>query len=83
MSRGNPRREAIEFGVLLGISTTMVVSLGAMIFVSRQSPDGLPKIDLDAPVDFKKAFAEVRQISKGDFSCLYPKGSNDNDRQNK
>ncbi len=82
MRRGNPRREAMEFGVLLGLSTTMIVGLGVMIYVSKQSPTGVPKLDLDAPVDFRKAFAEVQQIARGDLSPLYPK-ENPTDRENK
>ena len=68
--RGNPRRDAIEYGILMTLTTTMVAGLGLMIYASRQSPEGLPKLDLDAPVDFKSAFREVQQIAKGNFSSL-------------
>ena len=82
--RGNPRRDAFEFAALAGISTTLVISLGTMIYISRQSPEGLPKLDLDAPVDFKRAFAELQQLSRGDFRSLHPKGNNsNNERQSK
>ncbi len=48
----------------------MVTGLGVMIYLQRTQPDGLPMLDLDAPVDFKSAFRELKQFARGDFSSL-------------
>lgn len=70
MRRVNPRRDAIEYGVLMTLTTTMVAGLGMLLYVNRTHPGGLPKLDLDAPVDFKGAFRELQKMAKGDFSLL-------------
>jgi len=44
----NPRRDAIEYGVLLTLGTTAVVANGFLIYFRRYG--GLEKIDLTAPV---------------------------------
>ena len=70
MRRGNPRRDAIEYGVLLTLTSTMVAGLGLMLYTIKTQPEGLPKLDLDAPVDFKNAFRSLQQLARGDMSVF-------------
>jgi hypothetical protein len=56
--RGNPRRDAIEYGVLLTLGGAMVTGLGLMIYVRKTT--GLEKLDLNAPLDFKGAWKELK-----------------------
>lgn len=56
--RGNPRRDAIEYGVLFTLTSAMVTGLGLMIYV--QKTRGLEKLDLNAPLDFKGAWQELK-----------------------
>lgn len=44
----NPRRDAIEYGILLTLATTAVVANGILIYFKRQG--SLEKLDLTAPV---------------------------------
>jgi hypothetical protein len=69
MRRGNPRRAALEHGILMALTSSMVVGLGIMIY-AKKSNGGLPRLDLDAPVDFKSAFGEINQLARGDLSSL-------------
>lgn len=71
----NPRRDAIEYGVLLTLSTVMAGAMGLMIYL-RKTPmeDGTPRkletIDLDAPVDFARIWKELKHIKYEDGSAL-------------
>ena len=65
LSRGsNPRRNAIEYGIFIGLSTSMVCAYGVMIYVfSTPGKDGQPrklgKVNLNEPVNFGIMWKEL------------------------
>jgi len=61
MARGSPRRDALEYGMLLFCTTGLSAGLGLMLYM-RNSPGGLEKLDLDSTVDFKGAWRELKQL---------------------
>ena len=61
MARGNPRRDALEYGILMFCTTGMTVGLGLMLY-GRNTPQGLGKLDLNAPFDLKGALKELSQM---------------------
>eukprot|EP00555_Chaetoceros_dichaeta_P010553 CAMPEP_0198256982 /NCGR_PEP_ID=MMETSP1447-20131203/6764_1 /TAXON_ID=420782 /ORGANISM="Chaetoceros dichaeta, Strain CCMP1751" /LENGTH=96 /DNA_ID=CAMNT_0043943759 /DNA_START=131 /DNA_END=421 /DNA_ORIENTATION=- len=67
----NPRRDAVEYGILLTLSTAMAGAMGLMLYLKKTpAQDGtsrrLQKIDLDAPVDFAGTWKELKKIKYGD-----------------
>lgn len=73
MRRGNPRRDAIEYGLLLTLTTTMTAGLGLLLYVAKTLPEEgqqHPRLNLDAPMDFKGAFRTLQQFARGDLSAL-------------
>ncbi len=63
---GNPRRDALEYGVLITITASMATAYAFLLAYSSQStPDGqrrkLPKVNLDEAVDMGKAWEEMKQ----------------------
>ena len=67
---GNPRRDALEYGVLITITASMATAYAFLLAYSSQStPDGqrrkLPKVNLDEAVDMGKAWGEMKQTMSG------------------
>lgn len=58
MVRGSPRRDALEYGMLMVCTTGLTAGLGLMLYL-RNSPQGLGQIDLNAPFDPKAALREL------------------------
>jgi hypothetical protein len=61
MVRGNPRRDALEYGMLMVCTTGLTAGLGLMLYM-RNSSQGLEKVDLNAPFDMKGAFQELKRL---------------------
>ena len=62
----NPRRNAIEYGIFIGLSTSMVCAYGVMIYIfSTPGKDGKPrklgKVNLNEPVNFGIMWNELTQ----------------------
>ncbi|KAL3817277.1 hypothetical protein ACHAXA_003198 [Cyclostephanos tholiformis] len=67
---GNPRRDAFEYGVLIGLTSSMAVAYGLLIaYTQQRDPDGqrrkLPRVDLDASVDLREAWDELKDFGGG------------------
>ena len=67
---GNPRRDALEYGVLITLGSSMAVAYGLLIaYTQQREPDGqrrrLPRVDLDASVDLREAWNERRDFGGG------------------
>ncbi|KAL7431240.1 hypothetical protein ACHAXH_006991 [Discostella pseudostelligera] len=67
---GNPRRDAIEYGVLITLTTSMAAAYAVLIAYSNQrTPDGqrrkLPRVELDKPVDLGEMWAEMKDFGRG------------------
>ncbi|KAL3757143.1 hypothetical protein ACHAWU_002982 [Discostella pseudostelligera] len=67
---GNPRRDAIEYGVLLTLTASMAAAYAVLIAYSNQrTPDGqrrkLPRVELDKPVDLGAMWAEMKDFGRG------------------
>jgi len=67
---GNPRRDALEYGVLITLGSSMAVAYGLLIaYTQQREPDGqrrrLPRVDLDASVDLREAWNELRDFGGG------------------
>ena len=61
----SPRRDAIEYGVLVTLASGMAAAYGILIaYTSRREPDGerrrLPRVDLDEPVDLAAAWEDLK-----------------------
>ena len=61
----NPRRDAIEYGVLVTLTTMMVGAYGVIIYLGMTpdengKPRKLEKVDLNAPFDLRGALRELR-----------------------
>lgn len=61
MVRGNPRRDALEYGMLMFCATGLTAGLGLMLYM-RNTPQGLETIDLNAPFDVRGALQELKQL---------------------
>mmetsp|Transcript_7845 Transcript_7845/g.14789 ORF Transcript_7845/g.14789 Transcript_7845/m.14789 type:complete len:90 (-) Transcript_7845:2261-2530(-) len=61
--RGNPRRDAFEYGVLLFYATSLTAGIGLMLYMKNTSK-GLGDIDLNAPVDFQGAWNELLHLKR-------------------
>ena len=67
---GNPRRDAIEYGVLVTLTASMAAAYAVLIAYSNQrTPDGqrrkLPRVELDKPVDLGEMWAEIKDFGRG------------------
>ncbi|KAL7436850.1 hypothetical protein ACHAXM_006684 [Skeletonema potamos] len=67
---GNPRRDALEYGVLMTITTSMAAAYAFLLAYSSQSTsDGkrqkLPKVNLDDAVDMAQAWEDVKETMRG------------------
>mmetsp|Transcript_4068 Transcript_4068/g.6002 ORF Transcript_4068/g.6002 Transcript_4068/m.6002 type:complete len:92 (+) Transcript_4068:124-399(+) len=60
---GSPRRNAIEYGILLTTATVMCAGMGIMIVLKDKNRLGT--IDLNGPVDFKTGMAELSKEISG------------------
>lgn len=61
----NPRRDAIEYGVLVTLTTMMAGAYGVIIYLGMTpdengKPRKMEKVDLNAPVDIRGALRELR-----------------------
>mmetsp|Transcript_2635 Transcript_2635/g.3947 ORF Transcript_2635/g.3947 Transcript_2635/m.3947 type:complete len:110 (-) Transcript_2635:165-494(-) len=58
--RGSPRRDAVEYGILMFCATSLSAGLGLMLYMRRT--DGLDKLDLTAPVDIQGSLKQLKQL---------------------
>ena len=70
---GNPRRDAIEYGVLITLTASMATAYAILIAYSNQrTPDGqrrkLPRVELDKPVDLGEMWTEIKDFGRGIMS---------------
>ncbi len=70
---GNPRRDAIEYGVLITLTASMATAYAILIAYSNQrTPDGqrrkLPRVELDKPVDLGEMWTEMKDFGRGIIS---------------
>jgi hypothetical protein len=70
---GNPRRDAIEYGVLITLTASMATAYAILIAYSNQrTPDGqrrkLPRVELDKPVDLGEMWMEMKNFGRGVIS---------------
>lgn len=61
--RGNPRRDAFEYGVLLFCATSLTAGVGLMLYM-KNTTKGLGEVDLNAPVDLKGAWNELLNMKR-------------------
>lgn len=59
--RGSPRRDALEYGMLMVCTTGLTAGLGLMLYM-RNTPEGLDKVDLNAPFDLKGSLQELTKL---------------------
>jgi hypothetical protein len=62
---GNPRRDAIEYGVLIGLTSSMAIAYGLLIaYTQQRDADGkrrrLPRVNLDESVNLGEVWDEMR-----------------------
>lgn len=67
--RGNPRRDALEYGILLTVATSLSVGFGLLIFM-KYNEDGensppRQRLNLNAPVDLQQAWRELQTYGRG------------------
>ena len=67
---GNPRRDAVEYGVLITITTSMAAAYAFLLAYSNQTgADGkrqkLAKVNLDEAVDLSKAWEDMKGTMSG------------------
>lgn len=66
----NPRREAIEYGILVTLTTAMAGAYGVILYLGMTpdengKPRKLDKVDLTAPLDIKGAWEEFNDVVLG------------------
>jgi hypothetical protein len=62
---GNPRRDALEYGVLLTVATSMTVVFGIFAYIRcTEDPSNRQRLDLHAPVNFGQAWRELQRYSR-------------------
>ena len=64
MRRGNPRRDALEYGILISLTTVMVGAMGLMILAEKPKDR---KVDLNKPVNFDQLWKEVQTLQSRSF----------------
>lgn len=70
---GNPRRDAIEYGVLVTLTASMAAGYAILIaHANQRTPDGqrrkLPRVELDKPIDLGEMWAEMKVFGRGMIS---------------
>ena len=65
--RGNPRRDALEYGVLLTVATSLSIGFGLLIYMkyNEDGENGRQRLNLNAPVDFQQAWRELQSFGRG------------------
>lgn len=63
---GNPRRDALEYGVLMTIAASMAGAYAFLLaYASQSGADGkrqkLPKVNLDESVDLAQAWEDMKE----------------------
>lgn len=58
--RGSPRRDALEYAMLMFCTTSLTAGMGLMLYLRKNGMD--EKIDLNAPFDMKGALSELSQL---------------------
>jgi len=85
--RGNPRRDALEYGILLTVATSLSVGFGLLIFMKyNEDGENAPprqRLNLNAPVDLQQAWRELQNYGRGGSSGGNQGGSNGNDKESK
>lgn len=80
--RGNPRRDAIEYGILLTVATSLSVGFGLLVYMKyNEGGEGDPprqRLNLNTPVDLQQAWKELQQYGRG-----FGGGGNNNVGQDK
>ena len=64
MRRSNPRREALEYGVLITVTTAMVGAMGLMIAAGKPKDR---RVDLNEPIRFDQLWREVQSLQFRSF----------------
>ena len=77
----NPRRDIIEYGVLLTLTTGVTAAAGLIAFMNFTDFESFQKqrVDLSAPVDFKGAWRELQRLGKGQPNAKNDQSSGNND----
>lgn len=67
--RGNPRRDALEYGILLTVATSLSVGFGLLVYMKyNEGGEGAPprqRLNLNEPVDLQRAWQELQQYGRG------------------
>jgi hypothetical protein len=62
---GNPRRDALEYGVLITVATSMTVMFGIFAYIRcTEDPSNRQRLDLNAPVNFGEAWRELQRYGR-------------------
>jgi hypothetical protein len=66
--RGNPRRDAIEYGILLTVATSLSVGFGLLVYMkyNEDGENGPPRqrLDMNAPLDLQQAWRELQNYGR-------------------
>ena len=65
--RGNPRRDAVEYAVLLAVATSITAAFGVLTYIKwyeDEATNPRPTLDLNAPVNFQQALRELVQFNR-------------------
>eukprot|EP00540_Astrosyne_radiata_P009030 CAMPEP_0116826146 /NCGR_PEP_ID=MMETSP0418-20121206/2366_1 /TAXON_ID=1158023 /ORGANISM="Astrosyne radiata, Strain 13vi08-1A" /LENGTH=76 /DNA_ID=CAMNT_0004454747 /DNA_START=23 /DNA_END=253 /DNA_ORIENTATION=+ len=62
----NPRRDALEYGILLATTASVAVAYGVLAYVrfNNVDPERKLRVDLTKPVDFREAARELRELGR-------------------
>lgn len=84
--RGNPRRDALEYGVLLTVATSLSVAFGLLVYMKyNEDGENAPprqRLNLNAPVDLQQAWRELQLYGRGGGSGG-SNGGGGNDKESK
>ena len=59
---GNPRRDALEYGILITCATSMTVAFGIFAYIRcTEDRNNRQKVDLRAPVNFGQSWRELQR----------------------
>ena len=65
----NPRRDALEYAVLLTVATSLSVGFGLLIYMKyNEDGEGAPprqRLNLNTPVDLQQAWRELQLYGRG------------------
>lgn len=62
---GNPRRDAVEYGILLAMTTSCAVACGIMLATNFNEDGKKKRVDLNETVDLGQAMKELRKFWSG------------------